>query len=188
MGKQNQKQQKSLNEPRVNEKITGLQVVRVVYKKENGASSEEDFVKIMGLWEARKLAERMELDLVEVSKDSNPPVLKICNYSKYLYELKKSEKNKNRVTTKLKEISITANISEHDMETKAKKVREFIEDGDKVKVSLFLKGREVARRDELKKALYLFIEMVSDVSVPEALPKDEGNRSIVILKAKKAKG
>jgi translation initiation factor IF-3 len=71
------------------------------------------------------------------------------------------------------------------METKAKKVKEFVEEGDKVKVSLFLKGREVQRRDELKKALYIFIEMVENVAVPESLPKDEGNRSIVILKARK---
>ena len=139
----------------------------------------------MSLWEARRLAESMCLDLVEVNPSANPPVVRICDYSKYLYTLKKAEKNKNKNTTKLKEISITPNISEHDMQTKAKKVVEFIEDGDKVKVSLFLKGREVDRRDKLKKSLYVFIEMVEDVAIPESLPKDEGHRSIVILKAKK---
>jgi translation initiation factor IF-3 len=71
------------------------------------------------------------------------------------------------------------------METKARKVKEFVENGDKVKVSLFLKGRETQRRDEFKKSLYVFIEMVEDFAVPESLPKDEGNRSIVILKARK---
>ncbi|MBP5722386.1 MAG: translation initiation factor IF-3 [Bacteroidales bacterium] len=179
-------QKDDFKEPRVNEGIKAVPTVRVVYKKNtNGESSDEDFVKIMGFGEARRLAEKMGLDLVEVSPSAIPPVVKLCDYSKYLYDLKKAEKSKNKVTHKLKEISITANISEHDMQTKAKKVKEFIEDGDKVKLILFLKGREVDRRDELKKSLYFFIEMVEDVAVPESLPKDEGNRSIVILKAKK---
>lgn len=185
MGKNKQQNKKTVNEPRVNNEITGYQTVRVVYKKVNGENSDEDFVKIMGLWDAKKLAERMGLDLVEISPNANPPVVKICDYSKYLYEMKKSEKNKAKVTTKLKEITITANISEHDMGTKAKKVKEFVDDGDKVKVTLFLKGREVARMEELKKSLYVFLGMVEEYAVPEALPKDEGNRSIVILKAKK---
>lgn len=186
MGKNKQNQKQQINEPRVNGAITGAPVVRVVYKKEPNENSDEDFVRIMQISEARKIAERMELDLVEVSSNAQPPVVKLCDYSKYLYELKKAEKNKHKTTTKLKEISITANISEHDMETKARKVKEFIGDGDKVKVSLFLKGREVQRRDELKKTLYIFIGMVEDVAVPESLPKDEGNRSIVILKGRKS--
>lgn len=181
--RQNQKQQ--VNEPRINNEIKGTPTLRVVYKKSANENSDEDFVRIMSFSEAMRIAERMELDLVEISPNAQPPVVKLCDYSKYLYELKKSEKNKHKVTSKLKEITITANISEHDMETKAKKVKEFVEEGDKVKISLFLKGREVQRRDELKKALYIFIEMVENVAVPESLPKDEGNRSIVILKAKK---
>lgn len=186
MAKSKQNQKLQINEPRVNEAITGVPTIRVVYKKEANENSDEDFVRIMQISDARRLAERMELDLVEVSQNAQPPVVKLCDYSKYLYELKKAEKNKHKVTSKLKEISITANISEHDMETKARKVKEFVEDGDKVKVSLFLKGREVQRRDELKKALYIFIGMVEDVAVPEALSKDEGNRSIVILKPRKS--
>lgn len=185
MAKNKQNQKLQINEPRVNEAITGVYDVRVVYKKTPNENSDEDFVRIMHISEARRIAERMGLDLVEISPNAQPTVVKLCNYSKYLYELKKAEKNKHKVTSKLKEISITANISEHDMETKARKVKEFIGDGDKVKVSLFLKGREIQRRDEVKKSLYIFIQMVEDVAVPEALPKDEGNRSIVILKARK---
>lgn len=184
MGK-NQKNQKTANEPRVNGAITGTQTVRVVYKREANESSDEDFVKIVPIQEARRIAERMGLDLVEVSPNANPPVVKLCDYSKYLYELKKSEKNKNKKATKLKELTITANISEHDMATKARKVKEFVEDGDKVKVTLFLKGREVLRMDELKKSLYIFLEMVEEFATPESMPKDEGNRSIVILKPRK---
>ena len=185
MAKNKQNQNQKINEPRINGEIKGTPTLRVVYKKLANENSDEDFVRIMSFSEAMRIAERMELDLVEISPNAQPPVVKLCDYSKYLYELKKSEKNKHKVTSKLKEITITANISEHDMETKAKKVKEFVEQGDKVKVSLFLKGREVQRRDELKKALYIFIEMVENVAVPESLPKDEGNRSTVILKAKK---
>ncbi len=185
MAKKDKSNHKQINEPRVNGAINGVQTVRVVYKKEANEQSDEDFVKVMNIHDARKIAERMELDLVEVSPNANPPVVKLCDYSKYLYELKKTEKNKHKVTSKLKEISITANISEHDMQTKAKKVKEFVENGDKVKLTLFLKGREVLRMEELKKSLYVFLGMVEEFAVPEALPKDEGNRSIVILKTKK---
>lgn len=181
----NQNKKENIKKPRANGEITGHSSVRVVYKKENRKDSEEDFVKVMGLWEAKRLAEKMGLDLVEVSPTATPPVLKICDYSKFLFDLKKAEKSKNKNVTKLKEITITANISEHDMQTKAKKVTEFIEDGDKVKVTLFLKGREVARMEELKRALYVFLGMVEEVAVPESMPKDEGNRSIVILKPRK---
>lgn len=174
-----------LKEPRINNAITGYSTVRAVYKKENGKSSDEDFAKIMPLWEAKRLAEQMGMDLVEINKNSEPPIVKICDYSKYLFDLKKAEKAKNKTAPKLKEITISPNISEHDMQTKANKAREIIKDGGKVKVSLFFKGREIVRREELKRALYLFIEMVEDVSVPEALPKDEGNRTLVILKPKK---
>ena len=185
MPKNKQTQNEGFNKPRVNDEIKGTPTIRVVYKKSATENSDEDFVRIMGISEAMRIAERMELDLVEISPNAQPPVVKLCDYSKYLYELKKSEKNKHKVITKLKEISITANITEHDMETKAKKIKEFVENGDKVKVSLFLKGREVQRREELKKALYIFIEMVENFAVPESLPKDEGNRSVVILKARK---
>ena len=180
-----QQRNKEINEPKINNEITGYNVVRVVYKKNNNETSEDDFVKVASLYEAKKIAERMGLDIVEISPNANPPVLKVCDYSKYLYELKKTEKNKNKNISKLKEISITANISQHDLETKSKKIKEFAGEGNKVKVTLFLKGREVLRKDELKKALYLLLEMVEEDAVPEALPKDEGNRSIVILKPKK---
>ena len=170
---------------RINNEIIGYSTVRVVYKKNHNDECDEDFVKVVTLQEAKKMSECMGMDLVEINASANPPVVKICDYSKFLYEMKKAAKNKTKNTTKLKEISLTANISTHDMETKAKKVREFVSEGNKVKISLFLKGREVSRREELKKSLYLFIEMVEEDAVPESMPKDEGNRSIVILKQKK---
>lgn len=174
-----------LKEPRINNAITGYSTVRVVYKKETGRNSEEDFAKIIPLREAKSLAEQMEMDLVEINPNSEPPIVKICDYSKYLFNLKKAEKAKNKNIPKLKEITISPNISVHDMETKANKVKEIVKDGGKVKVSLFFKGREIARREELKRALYVLIQMVEEAAVPETLPKDEGNRTLVILKQKK---
>jgi translation initiation factor IF-3 len=111
-------------------------------------------------------------------------VLKIGDYSKHLYELKKQAKAKKQNRTELKEIPLSVNISTHDLEIKAKKAREFIEKGDKVKVTLMMKRREMERREMSKKPLLEFIVMLNDVAVPESMPKDEGNKSIVILKRK----
>ena len=105
-----------------------------------------------------------------------------------MYEFKKSAKKAKQNQTKpLKEIQLSANIAKHDIETKGNKAKEFIADGSKVKVVLTLKGREMTRRDENKKSLLEFIEYMSDVSVPEAMPRDEGNKTIVILKKKEGK-
>ena len=84
----------------------------------------------------------------------------------------------------MKEIQLNTNISEHDLLIKVKKSKEFINDGDKVKVVLTMKGRELGRREESKTCLYKFITYMEDVAVPESLPRDENNRSIVILKRK----
>ena len=188
----NKKENKSklnINIPKANDDIAlhGSVSVRVVYKENPNEHSENDFVKIMSMYEAKKIAREMELDLVEVSPDANPPVVKVCDLSKLVYELKKQAKakNKNNSHNELKEISLSATISQHDLEIKAKKTKEFITEGHKVKVTLLLRGRELARREENKKSLYTFIMLMEDTAVPESLPKDEGNRAIVIMKPKK---
>jgi translation initiation factor IF-3 len=126
----------------------------------------------------------MELDLIEINPKSNPPVLKIADYSKYLYELKKQAKARKQNKTELKEISLSVNISMHDLEIKANKAKEFISKGDKVKVTLMMKKRELVRREENKKSILQFILLLSDVATPESMPKDEGNKTTVILKKK----
>ena len=163
---------------RVNEQITGYPVARIV-----GEGFEP---KIMQVREALEKAYEMGLDLIEINSSANPPVLKIANYSKMVYEEKKQKKKERLATSsELKEIQLSVAISRHDMETKCRKTREFIEDGDKVKVVLRFRGRELQRKDENKRSLYEFIEMASEFSQPESLPKDEGNRMMVILKKKK---
>lgn len=169
-----------INEPRVNGEITGYDTVRVVYAEYDGNTVN----KVCPLWTARQIAERKGMDLIEVNPNATPPVVKVADYSKHLYDLKKREKLKRQNRTELKEIGISVSISMHDLEIKAKKAREFIEKGDKVKVTLMMRKRELLRREENKKSILEFILMLEDVAVPESMPKDEGNRTIVILKKK----
>jgi translation initiation factor IF-3 len=142
--------------------------------------------EVCHITEARKKAEELELDLVEIKGDANPPVLKICDYSKLIYEYKKNQKRNNHNTKALKEIQLSVNIAANDMQTKANMAKRFLENGSKVKVVLSMRGREKARREENKKSIYEFITMLEDIAVPESMPKDEGdNKTIVILKKKK---
>ena len=104
--------------------------------------------QIVSMRTARSIAEEKELDLVEMQSKSSMPIIKICQFDKMLYELKKNaKKNKSQVKT-LKDIQLRVNIAKHDLETKANNARKFIENGNKVRVTLTMKGRE----------LYVFIE------------------------------
>jgi translation initiation factor IF-3 len=134
--------------------------------------------------EARKIANSMELDLVEIQGNIETPIIKICNYEKMVYELKKSAKKNKQATKPLKEIQLSVNIAKHDLETKANNARKFIEDGSRVRVILSMKGREMSRREENKKSILEFVVLLEDVAVPEAAPRDEGNKTVVILKRK----
>lgn len=182
MAKQIKKKKEEFPEPRINDEITGYNEVRLILTSQNG----ETINQVLSLSKAKWLAMDVHgLDLIEINPKATPPIVKIDNYEKWLYNEKKKAKENKPKKTELKEIQLTANIGKNDMEVKAKKVKEFIDDGDKVKVVLRLKGREMARREDSKKSLYEFLLMVSDIAVPETMPKDEGNRSIAILKKKK---
>jgi translation initiation factor IF-3 len=161
---------------RVNEEIRLFGDVRIV-----GEGIESHVVPIA---EARKIAEKMELDLVEIQGRLEIPILKICNYEKMLYEMKKAAKKSKQNAKPLKEIQLSVNIAKHDLETKANNARKFLEDGSRVRVVLSMKGRELSRREENKKSILEFIVMLDDVAVPETTPRDEGNRTSVILKKK----
>ena len=178
------KNKKDLVEPRINYEITGQKEVRLIYKEHKDCVSENDFNKIVSWGEAVALSKKYGLDLIEINPKSVPIIVKLEDYSKYLYELKKQLKNKNKKTTVLKEIQLTANISLHDLEIKVKKAMEFIEDGDKVKVVLTLKGRELTRREESKKSFLMFIEKMIDSGMAsfDCTPKDEDKKSYVIFK------
>lgn len=169
-------------EPRVNDEIRGYTDVRIVYTDEEGGKKSE----VVPLRRAKDIANEMQLDLVEINGNISPPILRVIDYSKYLFELKKQEKAKrNQKTQEVKEIQLSANISDHDMEVKLKKAREFIKAGHKVKVVLKLRGRELSRREEFKRSLLVFIDKMEGYASPESMPKDEGNRSIIILRKRK---
>ena len=140
--------------------------------------------RVVPISEARSVAESMGLDLVDLGGKQDTPVLKICNYEKMVYEMKKAAKKNKQTAKPLKDIQLSVNIAKHDMETKANNARRFLEDGSRVRVTLTMKGRELARREENKKSILEFIVMLEDVAVPEAAPRDDGNRTSVILRKK----
>lgn len=171
------KRLKNKNTPefRINDELRGTYEVRVT-----GEGIES---RVMPLNEAKKLAEGMDLDLIELNAYSKPPILKIANYEKMVYEMKKAaKKRKQNMPKPLKEVQLSVNISEHDLQTKANNARRFLEEGSKVKVVLSMRGRELARREENKRSLLEFIVKLDEVAIPEAQPRDEGNRTTVILK------
>ena len=161
---------------RVNEEIRLSGNVRIV-----GEGIESRVVPIA---EARRVAENMGLDLVDLGGKQETPVLKVCNYEKMVYEMKKAAKKNKQNSKPLKDIQLSVNIAKHDMETKANNVRRFIEDGCRVRVTLTMKGRELSRREENKKSILEFIVMLDDVATPEAPLRDDGNKTSVILKKK----
>ncbi len=138
--------------------------------------------KVVPMSEARKIAEEMELDLVEIQGRSEVPIIRICNYEKMLYSLKKAAKKNKQQAKPMKDIQLSVNIAKHDLETKANNARKFIEDGSRVRVTLAMKGRELTRREENKKSILEFVVMMDDVAVPESAPRDDGNKTVVILK------
>ena len=128
-----------------------------------------------------------EKDLILINDAQNPPIVRIEDYNKFLYETEKAEKEKKRNSQKsqLKEIQLSVNISDHDLETKSKKGREFLKDGDKVKVVISLKGRQKASPERGELVMLKFADSVSEFGVPEALPKLEGGKWLMMIKTKK---
>ena len=159
---------------RVNEEIRISGDVRIVG---DGIES-----KVIPISEARSIANKLELDLVELQGKSPVPVLKLCNYEKMIYEMKKAAKRNKQSAKPLKEIQLRTNIADHDLGIKAQKAREFLESGSRVRVVLTIKGRELLRREESKKPTLKFIVSLDDVAIPESELRDEGNKTSIILK------
>ena len=189
MGKKNGIKKETVREPRINDELRGNYQVRVAYPKdymETDYHVKWEYVsEIMWLDDARKLADKLNLDLIEINPTQKPPIVRIDDYDKWLYNEKKRQKESKQNKTELKEIQLTVNIGKHDLGIKARKAAEFIANGDKVKVVLSMKNRELTRREESKRCLYEFIVMLEDVATPESMPRDEGSKSAVILKRKK---
>lgn len=137
--------------------------------------------------EALEKAESKNLDLVLVAPNTNPPVCKIMNYGKYKFEQAKKEKEakKKQKVLEIKELRVTPNIEEHDFSFKCKNARKFLTDGNKVKITVRFRGREVNNSKAGEVVLNKFIEALEDIATVEKPPKLEGRNMFTIL-AKKA--
>lgn len=148
--------------------------------------SDGSMVGILPIKEAQKLAATRNLDLVRIAPQANPPVCKIMDYGKYMFELAKKEKEtrKNQKVISMKEVWIKPAIEEHDFVFKAKNAYKFLKDGDKVKVSVRFRGREMNYTSLGEQVLLKFAEAVAEVGTMERKPKLEGRSMIMILNPK----
>ena len=141
---------------------------------------------IMPAKEALRIAREAELGLVKIAPTAKPPVCKIIDYGKYRYEQARKEKEarKKQKTIDVKEVRLSPNIDSNDLNTKVNAARKFIEKGDRVKVTLRFRGREMAHMQSSKQILDVFAEKLSDIAVVEKAPKLEG-RSMTMFLAEK---
>ena len=142
---------------------------------------------IMSSREALKLAREADLDLVKIAPNAKPPVCKIIDYGKYRYELARKEKEakKKQKTMEVKEVRLSPNIDTNDLNTKANQARKFISKGDKVKVTLRFRGREMAHVNYSKQILDSFYERLEDIAVVDKNPKMEGRSMVMFLSQKR---
>ena len=143
--------------------------------------------EIMSIQDALKLADRMELDLVEISPNSDPPVCKIIDYQKFLYQQKKKQKEIKAKAAKIvvKEIRFGPNTDDHDYNFKLKHAIKFLEDGAKVRAYVFFKGRSILFKEQGEVLLLRFADDLEDYGKVEQLPRLEGKRMIISLSPKK---
>jgi translation initiation factor IF-3 len=167
-------------EHRINQHIRATQVRVVGENIEPGVYSLE---------EARKMAEELEVDLVEISPNADPPVCRLVDYNKFLYEKKKKDKEQKAKAkqTEVKEIRFTPNTDDHDFDFKAKHAEKFLQDGNKVKCFVQFKGRSILFQDRGQLLLLKFAERLAEWGTLEAMPKMEGRRMLAMFTPKKKK-
>src|SRR3954471_3474325 len=165
----------SKDEHRLNERIRVPQV-RLIDEKGNQ-------VGVVPTFEALQMARERGLDLMEVSPTAQPPVCKICDYGKFKYEKKKKEAQarKKQTVIKVKEVQLRPQTEEHDLDYKFKNVREFLLEGDKAKITIMFRGREITYADQGYKMMRRLADQVKDIASVEAHPKLEGKKLIMIL-------
>lgn len=139
--------------------------------------------EVVNIERAMEVAEQFGLDLVEVAPDANPPVCKIIDFGKYMYEKKKKEKEakKKQHTIQVKELRFRPQTDDHDLEFKTRHARGFLEDGDKVKATVQFRGRDMLYTDQGKELLLNLAEELSDISKVETPPSMEGRRMNMVL-------
>jgi translation initiation factor IF-3 len=146
-------------------------------------------VGIVRIEDALKLAQEADLDLVEVAPDSRPPVCKLMDFGKFKYEsaLKAREARKNQVNTVIKEMKLRPKIDSHDYETKKGHVVRFLNQGDKVKITIMFRGREQSRPELGYRLLQRLAEDVQEIAVVESAPKQDGRNMLMVLAPLKKK-
>lgn len=169
---------KPQNEHRINGEITAREV-RVVGENVEPA--------VYPIDKALKMAQEQEVDLVEISPTATPPVCRLIDYKKFLYEKKKKEKEQKAKSkqSEVKEIRFTPNTDDHDFDFKAKHAYKFLQEGNKVKCYVQFKGRAIMFKDRGELLLLKFAERLAEVGSLESMPKMEGRRMIAIFTPKK---
>lgn len=164
---------------RINEQIFAKEV-RIV---------DEGVSEVMKTSEALEKAKEQGLDLIEISPNAQPPVCKIMDYGKYLYQQKKREKEiqKKQVKIEVKEIRFTPQTDDHDFEFKLKHAKEFLSKGNKLKLSVFFKGRSIIYTDQGKILLLKFASALEEIGTAEKMPIMEGKRMTMVISPKKKK-
>lgn len=141
---------------------------------------------IMPIEKALRLAEERQLDLVKIAPKANPPVCKIMDYGKYLFEMAKKEKEarKNQKVINVKEVRLSASIEDHDLGVKARNADKFLKSGDKVKVTIRFRGREMAHPEVGYEVMEKFVSLLTAEAVVERKPTLEGNHMIMVVAPK----
>ena len=156
------------NQPRVNEMIR-IPQVRVI-------SAEGEQLGVMSTHDAMNVARNAGLDLVEVAADAKPPVCRIIDYSKFKYQQKKKQGKQHVHQSKLKELRLRPKTGDHDLQVKINKAKEFLNDKDKVLISVMFKGRELAHIEEGEKMMEHIIAELEPLRKLESPPKQQGKR------------
>lgn len=179
-GRANRRPQQREAEHRINQQIRATEV-RVVGEDVESA--------VYPIKEALKMAEDRGVDLVEISPDVKPPICRLVDYNKFLYEKKRREKERKAKAkqTEVKEIRFTPNTDDHDFEFKAKHAEKFLSDGHKVKCFVQFRGRSILFQDRGQLLLLKFAERLAEFGALESMPKMEGRRMFAMLTPKKKK-
>lgn len=172
------RRQRDEDRPKVNDEIRSSKV-RLI--------KPDDEHEIVSIERALEIAESFNMDLVEVAPKARPPVCKVIDFGKFMYEKKKKEKEakKKQHTIQVKELRFRPTTDDHDLEFKTRHAREFLEGGDKVKATVQFRGRDMLYTDQGKELLNSLAESLDDVSTIESRPTMEGRRMIMVLSPSK---
>jgi translation initiation factor IF-3 len=156
-------------------------------KEVRGIGEDGEQLGVMSSKDAYMMAKNADLDLIKIAANATPPVVKIADFGKYRYEMMRKEKEakRNQHVTEIKEIRMTPNIDTNDLNTKLGAARKFLEKGNKVKIALRFRGREMSRMNQSKYILDEFAEKLADIAILDKPAKVEGRNMAIVISPKK---